>query len=90
METELPIAAIQRIAKKGGAERIGKEAAEVIGLKAEAYIKDLAKKAATLADHAGRKTIKVEDIEMAGNYAPVDTKEPENPPKKVPPADKIG
>lgn len=71
---ELPIAAIKRIAKKSGAERIGNDAAEVLSKKAEAYIESLAKKAATLSDHAGRKTVKPEDIEMAMKYDPVETK----------------
>lgn len=78
---ELPIAAIKRIAKKNGVERIGNDAAEVLGKKAEDYIGSLAKKAATLSEHAGRKTVKPEDIEMAMNYEQVGMKEGEKPPK---------
>ncbi|MDO8841318.1 MAG: histone family protein [Methanocalculus sp.] len=62
---DLPIAAVVRIAKKNGAERVGSDAAEALVAKAEAYIADLTKKANQYALHAGRKTIKEEDIELA-------------------------
>ncbi|PWR73253.1 histone family protein [Methanospirillum lacunae] len=62
---DLPIAAVSRIAKANGAERVGADAAELLVKKAEAYIGKVAKEANKLASHAGRKTIKAEDIEMA-------------------------
>ena len=62
---ELPIAAVSRIAKANGAERVGSDAAELLVKKAEEYIGELAKEANKLASHAGRKTLKAEDIEMA-------------------------
>ena len=62
---DLPIAAVIRIAKANGAERVGKEAAELIVKMTEEYIGQLAKDAEKLASHAGRKTLKAEDIEMA-------------------------
>lgn len=62
---DLPIAAVVRIAKKNGAERVGSDAAEALVAKAEAYIAELTKKANQYALHAGRKTIKEEDIELA-------------------------
>ena len=62
---ELPIAAVTRIAKANGAERVGSDAAELLVAKTEAYIAKLTKEANKLATHAGRKTIKAEDIEMA-------------------------
>lgn len=64
---DLPIAAVIRIAKANGAERVGSDAAETLVKKAEAYIGKLAKDAEKLASHAGRKTIKAEDIEMAAS-----------------------
>lgn len=64
---DLPIAAVIRIAKANGAERVGSDAAEILVKKAEAYIGKLAKDAEKLASHAGRKTIKAEDIEMAAS-----------------------
>ncbi len=62
---DLPIAAVTRIAKANGAERVGSDAAELLVAKTEAYIAKLTKDANKLATHAGRKTIKAEDIEMA-------------------------
>ena len=62
---DLPIAAVIRIAKANGAERVGSDAAELLVTKTEAYIAKLTKEANKLATHAGRKTIKAEDIEMA-------------------------
>jgi len=60
--TDLPIAAVVRIAKKHGAERVGSDAAEVLVAKAEEYIAEITKEALRFAQHAGRKTIKAEDI----------------------------
>lgn len=62
---DLPIAAVIRIAKANGAERVGSDAAELLVQKAEGYIGKLTKEANKLATHAGRKTIKAEDVEMA-------------------------
>jgi histone H3/H4 len=62
---DLPIAAVIRIAKKNGAERVGVDAAAVLLAKTEEYIVQLTKEADRLARHAGRKTIKEEDIELA-------------------------
>lgn len=64
---DLPIAAVVRIAKKHGAERVGSDAAEALVAKAEEYIADLTKEANRLAQHAGRKTIKAEDVKMAAD-----------------------
>ncbi|MFH0967298.1 MAG: histone family protein [Methanobacteriota archaeon] len=62
---DLPIAAVIRIAKANGAERVGSDAAEMLVKMAEEYIGELTKEANRLASHAGRKTIKAEDVEMA-------------------------
>jgi len=58
-------AAVVRIAKKNGAERVGSDAAEALVAKAEKYIAQLTKEANKLAEHAGRKTIKKEDVDLA-------------------------
>ncbi len=63
---DLPIAAVVRIAKANGAERVGSDAAEMLVKMAEEYIANMTKEANRLAAHAGRKTIKAEDVEMAG------------------------
>jgi histone H3/H4 len=62
---DLPIAAVIRIAKKNGAERVGSDAAAALLAKTEAYIANLTKEADRLARHAGRKTIKEEDVDLA-------------------------
>ena len=62
---DLPSAAVVRIAKKNGAERVGSDAAEALVVKAEKYIAQLTKEANKLAEHAGRKTIKKEDVDLA-------------------------
>jgi histone H3/H4 len=62
---DLPVAAVIRIAKENGAERVGSDAAQILVEKAEEYIATLTKEANKLALHAGRKTIKEEDVEMA-------------------------
>ena len=66
---DLPIAAVVRIAKKNGAERVGSDAAAALVLKAEDYIAELTREANHLAQHAGRKTIKEEDVKMAAENA---------------------
>ena len=67
--SDLPIAAVIRIAKKNGAERVGVDAAAVLLAKTETYIANLAKEADRLARHAGRKTIKEEDVDLAAKSA---------------------
>ena len=62
---DLPIAAVVRIAKKNGAERVGSDAAAALVAQTEDYIANLVKEANRLAIHAGRKTLKDEDIELA-------------------------
>ncbi len=62
---DLPIAAVVRIAKQNGADRVGSDAAKALVEKSEKYIGKVVKEANKLAMHAGRKTIKEEDIELA-------------------------
>jgi len=62
---DLPVAAVIRIAKNSGAERVGKDAADLIVKMTEDYIGKLTKEADKLATHAGRKTLRAEDIDMA-------------------------
>jgi len=62
---DLPIAAVNRIAKANGAERVGSDASDLLVKMTEAYIAKLTKEANKLAIHAGRKTLREEDIEMA-------------------------
>jgi len=64
---DLPIAAVARVAKNSGAERVGSDASALLLQKTEDYLAKLVKEAVKLANHAGRKTLKEEDIEMAAS-----------------------
>jgi histone H3/H4 len=61
----LPLAAIERIARKAGAERISKEALEELKHTIEEITEELVKEIERLARHAKRKTIKEEDVKLA-------------------------
>jgi len=56
--------AVVKIAKKNGAERIGKDAAVKLVEQAEKFIGELTKKAIAAAAHANRKSIRGEDIDF--------------------------
>ncbi|MBQ6218495.1 MAG: histone family protein [Methanosphaera sp.] len=63
--TELPIAPVKRLLKNAGATRISDEASEELAKVLEEIGEDLARDATRLAKHAGRKTVKAQDIILA-------------------------
>ena len=63
--TELSISAMERIIKKAGAERVSRQAAEYLAEVLEEIAADIASQAIMFAQHAGRKTVRVEDIKLA-------------------------
>lgn len=62
---ELPIAPLKRILQNAGAKRVSEDAAVEFGKILEEVGEDLATRANQLAKHAGRKTVKAEDVALA-------------------------
>ena len=66
----LPIAAMERLIRKAGAHRVSKGAARELATYLEGAAAEVAREAINLADHAGRKTVKAEDIKLAKKAVP--------------------
>ena len=62
---EIPVAPMERILKNAGAERVSREAAMLLAEELEKIAMGIAKSAAELSKHAGRKTVKADDIKLA-------------------------
>lgn len=63
--SELPLASVDRLIRKGGAERVSEGAAHLLGEHLEDVATDVAREAILFAEHAKRKTIKSGDIKLA-------------------------
>ena len=63
--SELPNAPVARLMKRTGATRISSDAVNVMNEAMEDYGLTLASKAKDFAHHAGRKTIKADDVKLA-------------------------
>ena len=64
-EKFLPLAAMEKLLKQGGAERVSDKAKVALKNALEDIAHEIAVKSVKLSAHAGRKTIKAEDIKLA-------------------------
>ena len=63
--SELGLSAMYRILKKSGAQRVSDESAVELRRVIEEIAETIAKNTVDLANHAGRKTVKAEDVKLA-------------------------
>ena len=63
--SELGLSAMYRILKKSGAQRVSDESADELRRVVEEIAEAIAKNAVEDANHAGRKTVKAEDVKLA-------------------------
>ena len=63
--SDLGVSAMYRILKKAGAERVSDESADELRRVLENIGTEIAKKAVDMSKHAGRKTVKAEDVKLA-------------------------
>ncbi|MCK5322238.1 MAG: NFYB/HAP3 family transcription factor subunit [Candidatus Aenigmarchaeota archaeon] len=62
---EIALAPMERILKNAGAERVSESAAKRFAEVVEGLAQEIGEGAAKLSKHAGRKTVKREDIRLA-------------------------
>ena len=63
--SDLGVSAMYRILKKAGAERVSDESADELRKVLEDIAIEIAKNAVDMSKHAGRKTVKAEDVKLA-------------------------
>ncbi|HLG24880.1 MAG TPA: histone family protein [Candidatus Nanoarchaeia archaeon] len=64
-EKFLPLAAMEKLLKQGGSDRVSDKAKTALKEVLEQKALEIGKRAAQFAEHAGRKTIKAQDIRLA-------------------------
>ena len=62
--SELGLSAMNRILKKAGAERVTQESANELRRIVEDIANEIAKNSIEMAKHAGRRTIRAEDVNL--------------------------
>lgn len=67
--TIIPVAPVGRVIREAGAERISENASAELARILEEYGIKISNEAIALARHAGRKTVKEDDIKMAFDIA---------------------
>ena len=65
MVDEIKVAPMHKLIKRAGADRVSEESAIALGKALEEIGIKVAKEALDYAKHAGRKTVKAKDIEIA-------------------------
>lgn len=63
--SELGLSAMYRILKKAGADRVSDESAEELRRVIEEIALSIAKSAVEMSEHAGRKTVRGDDVKLA-------------------------
>ena len=63
--SELGLSAMYRILKKSGAQRVSDDSAIELRRVIEEIAEAIAKNAVDMSSHAGRKTVKAEDVKLA-------------------------
>lgn len=63
----IPLAAMERILKNSGAHRVSEEAKVALRQVLEDIAMEIGEEAVKLANHAGRKTVKADDIRLASH-----------------------
>ena len=63
--SELGLSSMYRILKKSGAERVSDESSDELRRVVEEIAQKIAKNAVEMSKHAGRKTVKAEDVKLA-------------------------
>jgi DNA-binding protein len=62
---DIPLAAMERLLKKAGSDRVSEDAKEALRNALEEYALKIGQDANKYSIHAGRKTVKAEDIKLA-------------------------